>query len=403
MSDRVSGRLSRVSLTSRIALVLGVLALVAGPAAPIVGAAGALTISTPFPEVVAEPGSTATFKLTLSADPAVTASLSADGVPSGWTSRFRGGGTVIDSVFVANTSPTASNAPDVQFSVDVPADAPAGTSKMTLHADGGDLKESLVVAVRVESAVAGSVSMTADFPQQKGTSASTFSFNLTLTNDPPSAATYSWNAQGPDGWTVTAKSASSATAATLQVAAGSSGALSVTVTPDQNAVAGDYPIKVTASGGSKTAEADMQVSITGSYAMTVSTPDQVLSTTANAGTVKDFVITAANTGTAPVTQVKPTATTPTGWTVTFDPASADAIAAGATSNSQNFTAHITPSKDAIAGDYVVTMKVAGAEADGSVDIRVRVETPSFWWIAGVALLLATFLGLGWVFRTYGRR
>jgi len=403
MSDRVSGRLSRVSMTSRIALALGVLALVAGPAAPMVGAAGVLTISTPFPEVVAEPGSTATFKLTLSGDPAVTASLSADGVPSGWTSRFRGGGTVIDSVFVSNLSPTASNAPDVQFSVDVPATAPAGTSKMTLHADGGDLKETLVVAVRVESAVAGSVTMAADFPQQKGTSASTFSFNLTLKNDTPSEATYTWNAQGPDGWTVSAKSASSATAASLQVAAGSTGALSVTVTPDPNAIAGDFPIIVTASGGGKTAEADMQVTITGSYALTVSTPDQVLSTSANAGTVKDFVIVASNTGTAPVTQVKATATTPTGWTVTFDPATADAIAAGTTNNTQNFTAHITPSKDAIAGDYVVTMKIGGVEANGSVDIRVRVETPSFWWIAGVALLLATFIGLGWVFRTYGRR
>jgi uncharacterized repeat protein (TIGR01451 family) len=129
----------------------------------------------------------------------------------------------------------------------------------------------------------------------------------------------------------------------------------------------------------------------------------VLSTTANAGTATDFTITATNTGTAPITQVKPTGSAPTGWTVTFDPASADAIAAGQSNNAQSFTAHITPSKDAIAGDYVVTMKVAGAEANGSVDIRVRVETPQFWWIAAVVLLVAVFAGLAWVFRTYGRR
>ena len=403
MSDRVSGRSTRVGLTSRIALVLGALALIAGPGAPVVGAAGVLTITTAYPEVVAEPGSTATFKLDMSANPAATVSLSADGVPSGWTSRFRGNGTVIDSVYVANTSPTATTAPDVQFSVDVPADATAGTTNMTIHADGGGLSETLQVSVRVESAASGTISLKADFPQQKGSSSSTFTFNLTLANNTPSEATYSFNATGPDGWTTTIKPSSSSTASTLQVAAGSTGSLTVTVTPDPNAVAGDNKIVATVAGGGRTAEADMTVTITGSYSMSVSTPDQVLSTTANAGTEKDFVIVATNTGTSPITKLTPTATAPTGWTVTFDPTSVDSLAAGSTNNTQNFTAKITPSKDAIAGDYVVTMKVAGAEANGSVDIRVTVQTPSFWWIAGVALLLATFVGLYWVFRTYGRR
>lgn len=402
MSDRVSGRPSRVGLTSRIALVLGVLALIAGPAAPIVGAAGTLTISTPYPEVVAEPGSTATFKLNLAANPAATVSLTADGVPSGWTSRFRGNGTAIDSVFIpANAS--AANTPDVQFSVDIPQDASAGTNKMTLHADGGDLKSDLVISVRVESAAAGSVSLTSDFPQLQGTSSSTFTFNLTLKNDTPSEGTYSINGQGPDGWTVTAKPAGQSQATSLTVAAGSTGSITTSVTPATDAAAGDYPIKVTVSGGGKTAEADLTVTITGSYSMTVSTPDQVLSTTANAGTEKDFTIVVTNTGTAPIANVTPKATAPTGWKVTFDPASVNSLASGSTGNTQNFTAKIVPSQDAIAGDYVVTMSVSGTQANASQDIRVRVETPQLWWIAGVVLLVATFAGLYWVFRTYGRR
>lgn len=402
MSDRVSGRPRRVGLTSRIALILGTLALIAGPTAPIVGAAGVLSITTAYPQVVAEPGSTATFNLILSANPPVTVSLSADGVPSGWASRFQGSGTVIDSVHVANTSPTPSAAPNVVFSVDVPSDASAGTTRMTLHASGGGLNASLPVAVRVESSSTGSISLSADFPQQKGTSTSAFTFNLTVKNDTPSEASYSFNAQGPNGWTTTIKSADSATATTLKVGAGGTGSLTVSVTPDSNATAGDYKISATVTGGGKTASTDMTVTITGSYSLSVSTPDQVLSTTANAGTEKDFVITATNTGTAPITQVKPTATAPTGWTVTFDPTTVASLGAG-TNNTQNFTAKITPSKDAIAGDYVVTMNVNGTEASGSVDIRVTVQTPQFWWIAGVLLLLLTFVGLYWVFRTYGRR
>ena len=67
------------------------------------------------------------------------------------------------------------------------------------------------------------------------------------------------------------------------------------------------------------------------------------------------------------------------------------------------TATITPSADAIAGDYALTITTKGAEATDNVAIRVRVETPQIWWIAGVLLIAAVFAGLYWVFRTYGRR
>src|SRR5512141_1744311 len=99
MSDRVSGRPSRVSMTSRIALILGILALVAGPAAPLVGAAGNLTITTPYPEIVAEPGSPATFKLTLTSGTPTSVALKANGVPDGWANRFRGNGSVIGRAY----------------------------------------------------------------------------------------------------------------------------------------------------------------------------------------------------------------------------------------------------------------------------------------------------------------
>ena len=51
----------------------------------------------------------------------------------------------------------------------------------------------------------------------------------------------------------------------------------------------------------------------------------------------------------------------------------------------------------------MTITAKAAEATGDTDIRVRVETPQFWWIVGVALIVAVFAGLYWVFRTYGRR
>ena len=53
---------------------------------------------------------------------------------------------------------------------------------------------------------------------------------------------------------------------------------------------------MTASGGGKTAAADLTVGITGSYTMDLTTVNEVLSTTANAGSAKDIEFTVKNSG-----------------------------------------------------------------------------------------------------------
>jgi uncharacterized membrane protein len=395
MSDRVSGHPSRSRLASRAALLLGVLGLIAGPAAPIVGAAGGVTVTTPFPAVVAQPGSTASFKLAFTVPTAQRLDLKADGVPTGWTARFTGGGSVVDGVYVDPKSP-----PEVTLAVDVPKDATAGTSTIRVVASGTSGTDTLPLSIRVAEAAAGDVTLTSDFPELKGPSTSTFTFNLTLTNGTTAESQFSMDATGPDGWTVAVKPTGQAQATSTVVPAGGSTTITASVTPAADVAAGSFPITVSVSGAGKTVTTDLTVTITGTYNLAVSTPDQVLSTTANAGSAKPFQITVANTGTAPVTAVTPSASAPTGWTVTFAPESVASIAPKAT---ETLTATITPSADAIAGDYALTITTKGAEATGNVAIRVRVETPQVWWIAGVLLIVAVFAGLYWVFRTYGRR
>ena len=42
-------------------------------------------------------------------------------------------------------------------------------------------------------------------------------------------------------------------------------------------------------------------------------------------------------------------------------------------------------------------------SSSATTIRFTVETPAYWWIAGILLIVAVFAALYWVFRTYGRR
>jgi uncharacterized membrane protein len=66
-------------------------------------------------------------------------------------------------------------------------------------------------------------------------------------------------------------------------------------------------------------------------------------------------------------------------------------------------AHIVPSGDAIAGDYIVKVRASNDLANGEVDLRVTVETSLLWGIIGIGLIVLVIVGLGYVFRRYGRR
>jgi uncharacterized repeat protein (TIGR01451 family) len=242
--------------------------------------------------------------------------------------------------------------------------------------------------------------MTTDFKDLQGSSDQTFDFNLTLKNDTPADIVFGLTAEGPSGWTVKAEPTTEAQATTVSVGAGASATIKVTADPPDDAAAQAYPIKVTASGGGKSATTDLNVGITGSYAMTLSTVNEVLSTTANAGTAKDLEFTVKNTGTAPLTNVSLSGSPPTGWK--FEQ-KGDPIASIAAGESANITGTLTPANDAIAGDYQLTVTSKANEKTGSVDMRVTVETPQFWGILGILLIVAVGVGLYWVFRTYGRR
>jgi uncharacterized membrane protein len=175
----------------------------------------------------------------------------------------------------------------------------------------------------------------------------------------------------------------------------------VTATGPDDVVAGDYPITLTVVAGEETLTQDLTARVTGSYTLTLATPTGVLSTRGSAGGVTDQTFTITNTGSAALSNVVMTATPPGDWKVEFEPASTATLAAGA---SVDVIAHITPTGDAIAGDYTIDFRAASEESDDdSAEVRFTVEASILGAIIGAALIVAAIGGLYWVFRRYGRR
>lgn len=388
------GRLAR-SRIARLGLagwILGLAAVLA--ATPAALAANPVTLTTPYPAIEVAPGARVSLDVSIRTANAGRVDLSVSGVPTGWTATLRGGGFLINGVQSDGTEPAK-----VTLDVAVPQNAATGVQRIEVRATSDGSTATLPIDIRVAPNAAGEVSLTTDFPELKGASDATFKFNLTLSNDTPDDLTFGVVASGPQGWTVDAKVTSQAQAASAIVKAGDTTAIEVTAQAPEGAPAGVYPISVEATSGNRTARADLSVEITGSYELKLTTPDGRLSANATAGSQTDLSVVVQNTGTADIEGVTLSATAPNGWEVTFEPKTVNVPAKGEV----QVTARLTPSGDAIAGDYVTTFRASSDLANATTEIRVTIETSLVWGVVGVGLIALVVLGLWWTFRRYGRR
>jgi uncharacterized membrane protein len=389
--------MSRLFASGRIGarIALATTLVAAGLGAPASAVAqGGLTITTPFPALSVQPGASVSFDLTIAASQAMRVGLSVEGLPDGWSTSMTGGGNEVQAVYVAPGSPAT-----VTLSVDV-AEGAKGSTRLTVVGRSAGETARLSLDLAVAEAAGGTVSLDSDYPTLRGTSDQQFQYNLTLSNDTPQQLTFSLSAQGPQGWDVAIQPSGETRAASITVDAHGNGRLQVTTTPPTDTAAGTYPITVDVNAGDFTATADLSVEVTGSLKMRLTTPDERLNTTANAGAVRDFQVIVANDGTSPLTNVQLRGTGPTEWDITFEPATIEAIAPNETATA---VAHISPSGNAIAGDYAISLSAKSESTTESLDVRVTVETAPIWGIVGVLLIAAALGGMVWVFRRYGRR
>ena len=379
----------------RLLTLVAISAVMAASLPGVALAALDLTITTPYPAVTVAPGSKVSFDLSVRTGERARVDLSLNGVPTGWTATLHGGGFLVDAV-----QTSGSGAADVRLDVAIPADTTPATYHMSIRASTGGSNDSLPLDLKVIREAGGSLSFSTDFPSLRGAAGSPFTFNLTLHNDTLQDATYTVSGQGPDGWTVQAKVASQSQAASATVTAGGTSNVDVTVTPPDQVDAGQYPVSVVADVAGQKVEQPLQVEIIGDYKLTLSTQDGRLNSHGPSGSGTELDLVLNNTGTAPITGVKLSASPPQGWKVDFSPA--DPIDLGP--NEQKVVAaKLTPGTDALTGDYVVSLTATGDQANASQDIRFTVETSTAWWIIGIAVIVIVVLVLWGVFRRYGRR
>lgn len=393
MSQLAKGlRLPR-ALAAGLVLVL-VLAL-----SPSAWAAGGLEMSTPYPGLTVKAGESLDFSLDFSNTSGAGASvaLSVTQLPEGWTGVFQGDGSQISHVYVKSGDSEGA----ATFRLTLPDDAAQGTYNVGLQAAGGGLSASLTLTLTVAESEIGGSALSTEYAQQEGASGTSFTFQTTIQNDTAKEQSYSFSSDPPAGWTVTFQpSGESTQVAAITVDARGSQTMDVTVTPPNGVEAGTYTIPISAISASEALSDELTVTIIGTYALDLSTPSGRLSFDANANKQTSLTVSLTNSGNVDLQNINLSSSAPDGWTVEFAESSVDVLEAGAT---REITVYVTPSDEALSGDYALVLTATGSETSDSAEFRVSVKTETVWGVVGVLLILAAAGGLAWVFRKYGRR
>lgn len=355
-----------------------------------------LTIFTRYPSQVVELGETTTFDLTLRATGAAqTVRLAMENAPEGWTTTFRGGGEVIRAVYVE---------PDNEASVDLrlqpPEDVAAGTYEFVVSARGDGISEELPLELTVEERLPPNLSFDVELPTLRGTASSTFRYDATLQNEGDEDLTVNLVANAPSGFQVSF-SLSGQDVTSIPINANETKRLDIEVQPVTNVPAGTYDIQVLAQGGEVEASQTLTAEVTGQPELTVTSPDERLSGNAYAGQQTPLKVVVQNTGSAPARNVELSASTPSGWSVEFEPSRLDELSAG---KQVEVTANVQPGEQAVAGDYMITMRAEGeGGASDSAEFRITVLTSTLWGVVGIGLIAVAVLVVGLAVVRFGRR
>jgi uncharacterized membrane protein len=357
-----------------------------------------LFLLTDYPAVSVRPGATSTVSLRLQNYnlPPERLALSVAGVPSGWTATLVGGGQPIAAAMPATNASVA-----LELRLDVPKDAPVGTTNLTVSAKGGNTNIDLPVAVTLAKDLPAKLTLTPQLPDLRGNAKSSFEYQLSIKNDSGKKLTVALGADAPENFdTSFTEQYGSQELSAVPIDAGQSKDVKLKVRPPSTVAAGKYKVTARVVAEDANVTADLGLEVSGQPKIDLSGRDGVLSTKAVAGQETTVPIVLTNTGDSAAEDITLSGTAPTGWKVTFDPKTVDKIAPNDTKEVQ---ALITPPQQAIAGDYQATLRANWRGDSASSTFRVAVTTSTMWGIVGVGLIGMALLVLVGAVTRYGRR
>lgn len=357
-----------------------------------------LFLLTDYPAVTLRPGTNSTINLRLQNYnlPPERLALSVSGTPSGWTATLIGGGQPIGAALPATNSSVS-----FELRVDVPKDAPVGTTNLSVSAKGPTTEVALPIEVRLATDLPAKLSVSPQLPELRGTSKSTFEFQLSVKNESGKKVVVGLSSEVPQNFdgTYTEQYGSQELNA-LPLDPGQSKDVKLKVRPPNTVSAGKYKATARATADDAVVLTELVIDITGQPKIDIAGREGILSADANAGRETAIPVVLTNSGTAPAEQIELTGIAPPGWKVNFEPKTVDRIAPN---ENKEVQALVTPTDKAVAGEYVTTVRASARGESASQTFRIKVTTSTMWGLVGIGIIGGALLVMMGAVAWFGRR
>ncbi|MBW2094865.1 MAG: hypothetical protein JRI80_08245 [Deltaproteobacteria bacterium] len=331
--------------------------------------------------------------------------LSLPSIPEGWKARiktysFGVTGVHVESDKTKNLTLRAEPGPKIG----------PGTYRFAVQARTTDnrLTSSCQVTITVKpktgEKVSKGVNIISSYPVLRGPTDAKFEFSLEIENKLEKDSIFNLTAKGPENWDINFKPAyEQKFISSVRLKADQSQTVAVSVKPYPLAEPGKYTIQVRVSSPGAKAESTLTVILTGTYKLEAGTPNGLLSLNALRGKTANFSMYVKNTGSAILNNITFLSFKPENWKVKFNPERIDALAP---EELKQVEVSVTPSDQALVGDYSLTLRAEAGnppKADKSIELRATVRASAFWGWIGIAIILFVLAGLVYLFIRLGRR
>jgi len=253
-----------------------------------------------------------------------------------------------------------------------------------------------------------SISLSTEFPELEDIATGKFTYNVKLEYRGQIDRVFDLNTTVPSGWNAfinpqydSIKIPSIAMDAAPYVP--NSKTIKVNISPPTWPIAepGEYTIKLEAVSEDVIGKIDLTAEITAKYVLSALPANEVYNTKTKAGRDNIFSLEVTNFGTDSINNITFSSEKPSGWEITFQPDKIDLLEMF---DPKTIDVNIKPPPKTVAGDYMITLRVSGEQANADkISVRVTVETPTIWGWVGVAIIAIVIIGLVVIFMRLGRR
>ena len=328
--------------------------------------------------------------------------LSLPSVPKGWNAYLKTYSFEVTGLHLQSDS-----SKNLTLKADPDKDVGPGTYVFEIKAETQDGvltstgRVTVTVKPKAEMPKSEDLVLTTSYPVLKGPTDTKFEFSVEVKNNTDKDGIFNLNAQAPKNWEVNFKPAyEDKFFSSLRIKAGQSQTMAVAVNPYALAEPGEYPIKVNVSSDIAKAEAELNVILTGTYKLDAGTSNGLLSLTAVRGEPTNLSFYVKNSGSASQNNIRFLSFKPENWKVEFKPENIDTLAPGAL---KQIELTVTPSEQALVGDYSVAVRIDGEKVNKSLELRTTVKASTAWGWIGIGIIVLVVAGLVVLFIGMGRR